>query len=221
MRSKGIVCRLSTGYVDANFRLRDFAGTAHLRCPDFSEANMKYNAIKDIIQIMNSGGVAILPTDTVYGLFCRAGDKKAVKQIYEMKGRDFKKPLQVFFPDIKTVGKYAETGGKQIEKYLPGPYTLVLKLKFSMKRRFSFLKAGTVGARVIRSKLMAQILKKTGPLAATSANMSGGRTPVKFNDIPWELRSKAGICLINNRLVKGRASRVIAFSGEKPEILRS
>jgi L-threonylcarbamoyladenylate synthase len=179
--------------------------------------------IKEIIQILNNGGVVILPTDTVYGLFCRADNKRAVKNIYKIKGRDFKKPLQVFLPDVVSIARYVMLDKEKqifVKKHLPGPYTIILKLRTVMKKRFSFLRAGTIGIRVVNIRFLKKILGSTGPLAATSANLSGGKTPVKFDDISWELRSKAGICLINDRIVKGRSSKVIDITGKKPEILR-
>jgi L-threonylcarbamoyladenylate synthase len=177
----------------------------------------------EVIQAINRGGVVILPADTVYGLFCKADDKKAVKQIYKIKGRDFKKPLQVFLSDIKSIAKYAVVKPLQkklINKYLPGAYTLILRLKSAAKKKFSFLKTGTIGVRVIKSKVLRHILLKTGPLAATSANISGAKTPVKFADIPYELRRGVVLSVICDSLVKGKASKVLDLTGKKTVVLR-
>jgi L-threonylcarbamoyladenylate synthase len=181
------------------------------------------NFIKEVIFSLKHGGVVILPTDTVYGLFCIASDKKAVKKIYKIKGRDYKKPLQVFLPDSKSIQKYAPVNSEQkklIKKHLPGAYTLILKLKPAAKKEFSFLKTGTIGVRVINSKILKPILVKTGPLAATSANLSGEKTPVKFADIPYELRSKVELSVIFDRQVRGQASKVIDLTGKAPVIIR-
>ncbi len=178
---------------------------------------------REISEELSRGGVVVLPAGTVYGLFCVAADKKAVRKVYSIKGRDFRKPLQVFFPDIRSAAKYAAMDGammKKARKYLPGPFTLVLKLKKNRQKHFSFLKRGTIGIRVIRSRLLSALLKKNGPLAATSANVSGDKTPVKFGDISFEIRSKAALSVIDDRQVSGRASRVIDFTGEKPVVLR-
>jgi L-threonylcarbamoyladenylate synthase len=176
--------------------------------------------VKEIIQILNAGGVVIMPAGTVYGLFCRADDPKAVKRIYKIKGRDFNKPLQVFLPDVRSVSRYAETEDKRIKKYLPGAYTLVLKLKHAFHRKIFFLKAGAIGVRVIRSGILTPVLKKTGPLAATSANFSGAKTPVRFGDIPLKLRSAVEMSIICDKMVKGRASTVVDLTGKKPFIIR-
>ena len=63
---------------------------------------------KKIINLLNSGAIVILPTDTVYGIFCRALNKNAVKRIYKIKGRDFSKPLQIFLSDKNQIKKREE-----------------------------------------------------------------------------------------------------------------
>jgi L-threonylcarbamoyladenylate synthase len=185
---------------------------------------MKYDMFKEIITSLNHGGVVIMPADTVYGLFCRAGDAKAVKQIYKIKGRDYEKPLQVFLPDVKSITKYAAVNPakkKLVKKYLPGAYTLILKLKAGSKKKFAFLKTGTIGIRVIKSKILGPILLKTGPLAATSANISGAKPPVKFKDIPFELRSRVELSVICDRAVKGKPSKVVDITRQKTIVLRA
>ncbi len=141
------------------------------------KAVMKTSRIKDITAALKKGGVVILPTDTVYGIFCSALSKKGVSAVYKIKGRDNKKPLQVFLSDVSSIHEYAEiTPAQEIQigKMLPGPYTLILKLNPSHKRTFSFLKTGTIGVRVIKSDVLSSILKEmASPLAATSANISG------------------------------------------------
>ncbi|MCX8092901.1 MAG: L-threonylcarbamoyladenylate synthase [Candidatus Goldbacteria bacterium] len=177
--------------------------------------------IFEVIKKLKKGEVIILPTDTVYGLFCRAFDKQAVKKIYKIKGRDFSKPLQVFLSKKTEIFKYCKLNNRQkkyINKYLPGPYTLILELRDKYKKFFSFLK-DTIGVRIIKYKLLNEIIKKTGPLAATSANLSGEPTPVKYNDIHPVLLEKL-FAFQDDSIVRGKASQVIDLTGEKLVILR-
>ncbi len=163
-------------------------------------------------EIINRGGIALLPTDTVYGIFVKAKDKEAVKRVYELKGRDFNKPLQVFFLKFEDVKKYALVSKKdeeKIKKMLPGPYTVILKLKASHRKTFSFLKQGTIGVRVVNVKCINEAIKKCGPLAATSANLSGNKTPVKFSDIDDKILECCDITVKDDRLVKGKASTIV------------
>ncbi|HNZ30260.1 MAG TPA: L-threonylcarbamoyladenylate synthase, partial [Candidatus Goldiibacteriota bacterium] len=141
--------------------------------------------LKLAADIIKKGGIAILPTDTVYGFFCLADNKKAVKKIYCLKGRDFSKPLQVFVASLKEIKKIAVigTGHKAfLEEKLPGPYTLIFKAKPAGVEKMKFINK-TVGVRVVDSAVINGIIAcLKAPLAATSANFSGAATPVKFKD---------------------------------------
>jgi L-threonylcarbamoyladenylate synthase len=165
-----------------------------------------------IAKVLREGGVAVLPAGTVYGLFADATNKKAVNRIYRIKGREFNKPLQVFFPDMESVRKIAEINGRQ-EKYLkdklPGPYTIILKLKENAAKKFHFLK-GTIGVRIIKSAVLDRIFKAlNSPLAATSANISGMPTPVSSGDIDRRIIKKSDIFFRSDKTISGKASSVI------------
>ncbi len=180
--------------------------------------------IEKIVKILNNGGVVVLPTDTVYGIFAISDNKKAIKKIYEIKKRYYKKPLQIFLQDKKLIKKYAivnKYNEKYINKFLPGKYTLILKIRKIFKKKFKFLKCDTIGIRVIKYKLLNDILKKiNSPLVATSANFSGDKTPVKFQDINKEILSKVGFYVKNDKIVSGIPSRVINVTGKEIKILR-
>ncbi len=183
---------------------------------------MQKNIKQFIIELLNSGGVVILPTDTVYGFFCSALNQFAVKRIYKIKGRDFSKPLQVFLCDKKQIKEYCYLNKKQIKyinKYLPGPYTLILKLRKTSRKLFPFLKE-TAGIRIIKSSFLNDIIKKTGPLAATSANISGKKTPVFFDDISKIILKKVDFALKNDRFIKGKPSTVIDLTRNSLNIIR-
>jgi L-threonylcarbamoyladenylate synthase len=88
--------------------------------------------IKEVVKIINEGGVVVFPTDTVYGLICDATNKKAVEKIFKIKNREKDKVLPVFVSSIKKARKVAEIDKKQeeiLKKYWPGKYTFVLKSK--------------------------------------------------------------------------------------------
>ncbi len=180
--------------------------------------------IDKIIDILNKGGVVILPTDTVYGIFAISDNEKAINKIYKIKKRDYKKPLQIFLPDKKAIKKYAivnKHNEKYINNFLPGKYTLIFKIRKTFKRKFKFIKGDTIGIRVIKYKLLNDILKKIKkPLAATSANLSGDKTPVKFRDINKEILNRVDFFIKNDDIVSGTASSVIDVKGKEIKILR-
>jgi tRNA threonylcarbamoyl adenosine modification protein (Sua5/YciO/YrdC/YwlC family) len=182
------------------------------------------NLIKEIALTLEKGSVAILPTDTVYGLFCSALSRTGANAVYKIKGRERSKPLQLFFPDAAAMLKYVDIpdgSKKKVGSMLPGPYTVILNLKARHKKTFSFLKSGTAGVRIVRSPLINSIIRELkGPIAATSANVSGEKTPVKFADIDAGIINKVGFAINDDKTVKGRASRVIDMTSKAGTIIR-
>jgi L-threonylcarbamoyladenylate synthase len=178
-----------------------------------------------IAEILENDGVVVLPTDTVYGLFCKASSRRAVDSIYKIKGRSNKKPLQLFLPDKKLISKYTVISAlskKKINAFLPGPYTLILKLKPEYKKTFSFLKTGTAGVRVIKSRLINDVMKRLkAPIAATSANISGEASPTKYDEIDEKVLSQVSMAVKDDKKVKGKSSRVIDITGSIEIIIRS
>lgn len=180
--------------------------------------------IRKAVEILEKDGVCIFPTDTVYGLFCSAYNKRAVSKVYGIKGRSKRKPLQLFLADKNEIFKYASASTSlktKIKKMLPGPYTVILKLKPEYSRSFSFLKTGTAGFRVIKSPFIKSVIESLGsPVAATSANISGHKTPVKFRDIEAEVAQKAGLAVKDDKQVSGIPSKVVDFTAKRMKVLR-
>ena len=89
---------------------------------------IQLNEIKDSLISELIKSIFIYPTDTIYGIGCNAEESKLVEKIREIKNRD-KKPFSIIAPSIKWILENCETTEKEISKYLPGPYTLILKKK--------------------------------------------------------------------------------------------
>ena len=151
-------------------------------------------------KIINSGGVVICPTDTVYGFLADAKNKKAVSRIYKIKKRERLKPLPVFVKNIKTAIKIAIIDSDQkklIKKYWPGKYTFVLKKKkgealYGVDRE-------TIALRVPKYKFLNDLLKKINkPLSQTSVNASGTLSLKKIEDIIKEFGGKKKWSRFNN-----------------------
>lgn len=136
--------------------------------------------IDEIKKILENGGVGIIPTDTVYGLCANALNKEAIKRIYKIKKRDLNKSLVLFVKDkedIESYGVVDSLSKKIIDKLIPGEITLVLKKKdpsFSISLK-SF---ETIGFRIPNDVFIIKLLDSLSfPLATTSANISGEKTP--------------------------------------------
>ncbi len=138
-------------------------------------------------ELIRSGGLVAVPTETVYGLAGNGLDAAAVEKIYEVKGRPAVKPLSLMVSGKDEMCRYAaevpDAAGYRAEKYWPGPLTIVLKAKDAIP---DIVLAGgkTVGLRCPDHPLTLQLIRESGTaLAAPSANLSGGKSPVCAADV--------------------------------------
>jgi L-threonylcarbamoyladenylate synthase len=157
----------------------------------------------DAVAALRAGRAVILPTDTVYGL-CALPEHEEV--LYELKGRDRSKPVALLAADVDAlVGAVPGLDSDLLERYLPGPYTLVI---------------GEVGVRVPNlPPASAEVVSAVGAVAATSANLSGGVDPRRVEDIPEEIRAACG-AIVDAGELPGIPSTVIDLTGEEPRVLR-
>jgi L-threonylcarbamoyladenylate synthase len=158
---------------------------------------------EDAVAAMRAGRAVILPTDTVYGL-CALPEHEDV--LYQLKGRDPSKPVALLAADIDAlIAARPELVRTVLERYLPGPYTLVFE---------------TVGVRVPNLPPQAvDVVREVGVVAATSANLSGGPDPRRVEDVPEEIRSACG-AIVDVGELPGVPSTVIDLTGTEPRVLR-
>ncbi len=176
------------------------------------------------IKSLKNGGVVGLPTETVYGLGGNAYSKKAVRKIFQLKGRPQFNPLIIHYHNIKDAqndvvsNKYFE---KLYKLFCPGPITFVLKRKNTSKiNRYACANLKTVAIRFPKNKIAKAILKKTGfPLAMPSANKSSNVSPVNSKDVHEEFNTKLKIIIDGGKCKVGIESTVIDLTSN-PKILR-
>lgn len=155
------------------------------------------------VAALRAGRAVILPTDTVYGL-CALPEHEDV--LYELKGRDRSKPVALLAADVDALlAAVPELDRSTLERYLPGPYTLVF---------------GSVGLRVpdLPSEA-AEVVREVGIVAATSANLSGEPDPRRVEDVPKEIRSACG-AIVDAGELPGAPSTVIDLTSGEPRVLR-
>ena len=139
------------------------------------KVNCDNDGIKKIVEIFKNGGVIVFPTDTVYGIGCDPYNENAVKKIYEIKSRDKIKSLPVLAYSIDIVKQIVmmdKLTEKIVEKYWPGPLTLILKLK-DQKLKKSLNLEEKIAIRIPNSECTLKLLKECNLLVGTSANVSG------------------------------------------------
>jgi|TARA_B100001971_G_C18251112_1_gene578294 L-threonylcarbamoyladenylate synthase len=141
-----------------------------------------------IVEKIRKGRVFIYPTDTVYGLGCDASKVESVRKIKGMKGRDADKPLSVIAPSIEWIEKNLIVD-VDLSKYLPGPYTVVLKKKY--KGFLSEVSGGdSLGVRIPDCEFTSVVQKSGRAFVTTSVNLSGEDPAVKIDDVPLDILEK-------------------------------
>lgn len=158
---------------------------------------------EDAVAALRAGRAVIIPTDTVYGLCVLPGHEDV---LYELKGRDRSKPVALLAAEVDALlAEEPSLDRSVVERYLPGPYTLIFE---------------TVGVRVPDlPPSAAEVVREVGVVAATSANLSGGPEPRRIEDIPEEIRAACG-AIVDAGELPGVPSTVVDLTGGEPRVLR-
>lgn len=134
--------------------------------------------IKEAARVLKAGGVVAFPTYTSYGLAVDARNAKAVRRLYNLKGRTYKKPIHVLVPNqeaAKKIAKFNKIADDLAKIYWPGPLTLVLPLRArGASWKLLSAKTNTIGVRAADHSVIEMLLQVCDfPITATSANVSG------------------------------------------------
>lgn len=175
-------------------------------------------AVADAVQnaLRKPGAVVLIPTETVYGLICNAGDAEAVRKIYALKDRAESKPLSWFVADWRTLDRYGvRTDGlpaRLAERFCPGAITIIAPAD----------DGSTIGFRIPDHPLVLEILRRVKtPLASTSANRSGSPNALTVTEALDELHGDVDLAVDGGAIPRdAQASTVVDATGEKARILR-
>lgn len=182
--------------------------------------NPDYEIIQEAIRVMAKGGIVLYPTDTVYGLGANIFNRKAVRRIYEIKERSLMKPLSIIVSDKQAIGLVANLRTKDklaIDKYLPGPYTLILnKSKIVPRAITSGLKE--IGVRIPDNKIACSI-SALFPVTTTSANLSDQEVCKTPEAILNQLNHEVDLVIDVGELNKNHPSTIINLTTPEPVIL--
>lgn len=199
------------------------------------------------VQYLQAGKSVVYPTDTAYGLAVDATDAAAVKRLYRLKGRTFKKPVHVVVASLAMAKKYAKFDGKAervFKKFLPGRLTLILPQKFSTSpglrppipwasgrgrgevESWKLLSAGTgtLGIRMPKNRAALSLVRKLGrPMTTTSANLAGASTCYSARAVAAQFKNQKyqpDLILDAGRLKKIKPSTIVDLTGKSVKILR-
>jgi L-threonylcarbamoyladenylate synthase len=178
------------------------------------------NVQKAISCIKNEEVVGI-PTETVYGIGVDPLSQAAVDKIFNLKERDENKPLSILvhsFHDLiklKIISKVPEI----VELYWPGPLTIIVESELNFADGVGTKNPNSIGVRVPDNELALELLKKTGPLAVTSANISGQEDITNEKDAESVFGDKIGHYLQGSAL-HGSGSTIVDFRDEEFKVIR-
>lgn len=176
------------------------------------------SAVDDVVAALEVGGLAVIPTDTVYGLACRADLEKAVRELSRLKGRAAEQPIALVGADVEAlVAIVPELDGRRVPR---GPFTVVLPNPAGRLPWLAGANPETIGVRLPDvAGDAADLLGRIGALAATSANLHGGLDPRRLADVPREILDAVAAVLDGGDL-PGTPSTVVDLTGPQPRVLR-
>jgi L-threonylcarbamoyladenylate synthase len=179
------------------------------------------DGIKKTSQIIEKGGIAIFPTDTVYGIGCNPYNVNSVKKIYQIKSRVEIKSLPILaysldiVKEITLIDKFTE---KIIKKNWPGPLTLILKLT-DEKLKKSLNLENKIAVRIPDSKCTLKLLEKCGLLVGTSANISGNLSYTNPDECIKNIKNY-DVFLNGGTITSKGESTIIEIENEKIKMIR-
>lgn len=175
-----------------------------------------------LASIIESGDALVLPTETVYGLFAKALDEKAVNAVYDLKQRPRDKAMNLNVADFNSILAFSKEQPRYLKKlyqaFLPGPLTIILKANDQVPY---WINSGlsTVGFRLPSHPITAALIQKTGPLIGPSANLSGKASGRVFDHIMHDFDFQV-FGYADDPFLTGKDSTILDLSGERAVILR-
>jgi L-threonylcarbamoyladenylate synthase len=175
-------------------------------------------------QALREGLLVVFPTETVYGLGANALDARAVRRVFEAKGRPADNPLIVHCPDVAAArglaASWPDSAEALAKAFWPGPLTLVLPRAAGVPDEVT---AGldSVALRVPAHPVAQALLRAAGvPVAAPSANRSGRPSPTRCADARADLGEAVEVYLDGGPTAVGLESTVVSLLGKRPALLR-
>ncbi|WP_137846300.1 L-threonylcarbamoyladenylate synthase [Microbacterium sp. 2FI] len=163
-------------------------------------------------QAIGRGELVVLPTDTVYGVAADAFDARAVTRLLAAKGRDRQSPPPVLVAGVTTlralVAEVPEAVERLVEAFWPGGLTIVLPAQPSLSWDLGETR-GTVAVRMPAHRIALELLEETGPLAVSSANLTGVAAAITAEDAEGMLGDSVAVYLDGGPSATGIASTII------------
>jgi tRNA threonylcarbamoyl adenosine modification protein (Sua5/YciO/YrdC/YwlC family) len=190
---------------------------------DASDPDQREAGLVAAVTAVRAGELVVLPTDTVYGVGADAFSPDAVKRLLEAKGRGREMPPPVLVASTSTLEALTTAvppwARALVEAYWPGPLTLVCRQQGSLRWDLGDTR-GTVAVRMPHDKVALALLDRTGPLAVTSANLSGLPAATDADGAVAMLGDAVSVVLDGGPTTSDLASTILDCTGAAPRVLR-
>jgi tRNA threonylcarbamoyl adenosine modification protein (Sua5/YciO/YrdC/YwlC family) len=191
---------------------------------DCSEATDRATGLREAASAVKRGELVVLPTDTVYGIGADAFDKDAVGDLLETKGRGRGMPSPVLVGSPNTlhgiVTDFSEQAWELVDAFWPGALTLVTKHQPSLQWDLGDTR-GTVAVRMPLHPVAIELLTETGPMAVSSANLTGMPSPQDCDAAQGMLGDSVAVYLDAGSTPAAVASSIVDVTGKVPMLLRA
>lgn len=173
--------------------------------------------IESVVKILKNGGVGVMPTDTIYGLVGSALSRKAVTRIYKLRERNPEKPMIILVGSIEDIRQFGIRVNRRVSKILdelwPGKVSVILPCK---SKKFSYLHRdkNSLAFRLPKKRGLIEILRKTGPLVAPSANLEGKLPAKTIAGAKKYFGDRADFYLNGGKLISAPSTLVKIKNGE-------
>jgi L-threonylcarbamoyladenylate synthase len=189
-----------------------------------ADAQQRETGIAAAVAAVQQGSLVVLPTDTVYGIGADAFTPSAVSALLAAKGRGRNMPPPVLVGSVRAAGALAETlgafGQDLIDEFWPGPLTLVFRASPTLKWDLGDTN-GTVAVRMPLHPVALELLRRTGPMAVSSANRHGMPPATTAADAEDQLGDAVPVYLDGGACADSVPSTIIDLTGTMPRVLRA
>lgn len=180
--------------------------------------------IESGVATLVAGQPLIFPTDTVYGLGVAVGIAHSPQILYDLKRRDYAKPVAWLVANPQALHLYGkavpEMADVLVGAFWPGPLTVVVEAGDNVPKAFR-APDSTIALRMPDNRLILELIRRVGlPLATTSANVSGQKPPKQFKDLDTDLIRRVGLAIRDDSLKTGLASTIVDCTKDNPVVIR-
>ena len=190
---------------------------------DFKE-KIDYTKLKEVARTIRQGGIAVFPTETVYGIGTNGLKENSVKRLYEVKQRPLNKPISLLVNGINMINEIAQEitdlEKALIKEFFPGPLTIILKKKDTVPNIVT-ANSNMVGVRMPSNEIALKLIEYAGvPIATPSANISGKPSGTNMEDIIKDFEEKVDYFIDDGPSKIGISSTIVQVIDGAPHILR-